>query len=219
MRLFTKLLDLIYPPRCIFCHCLLDSGTICETCAASLPVLDREARQQSFDGIRTCSSLFPYEGNIRESLLRYKFHGLSFYGEDYARLMLLHFTLEETECDLISWVPLSRRRLRQRGYDQARLLAQRLSEYLGLPCERVLKKVKNVAPQSRTGGPEARKKNISGAYRLARKADVRGKTVLLVDDIVTTGSTLSECAAVLREAGAAEVKALTVARTKTDRSD
>lgn len=214
MSVLEYLLDLIYPPHCMFCHKLIEHGRICEACHEDLPILGYDERKQRFNVIENCSSLFYYEKNVRESLLRYKFHGLRFYSEEYAKLMLMNFTMEETECDLISWVPLSSRRLRERGYDQARLIAEQLSRYLGLPCARVLKKVKNVRPQSQTGEWAARTVNIKNAYRVSGKIEIRGKTILLIDDIVTTGATLEECAATLMAAGAASVKALTIARRK-----
>ena len=113
-------------------------------------------------------------------------------------------------------MPLSRKRLRSRGYDQARLLAEHLSKKISRPCVRLLKKVRNAAPQSGTGGREERKANVLGAYRAFGKQELRGKTVLLIDDIVTTGATLTECASVLTSAGAARIKAVTLARTDLD---
>ena len=214
MSFLSSLLDLLYPPKCMFCHRLLNKGekNICFSCAASLPVLEEAERRQSFGGVSNCSSLFSYEGNVRESLLRYKFHGMQAYGAEYARLISSFLEKDELSCDIISWVPLSRKRLRKRGYDQARLLAESIALNSMAPCIGVLEKEKNVAPQSGTGGRQARKANIRGAYRVAVGTEISGKRILLADDIVTTGSTLAECAKVLLIAGAADVKAVTVAR-------
>lgn len=118
----------------------------------------------------------------------------------------------EISCDIITWVPLSRKRLRKRGYDQARLLAEELSRISGVGCCRLLQKTRNNPAQSGTGSAEKRRANVSGVYRAADEDQVKGKSILLVDDIVTTGATLSECARVLISAGAREVKAVTVAR-------
>ena len=117
------------------------------------------------------------------------------------------------EYDLVTWVPLSRRRLRERGYDQARLLAKATAKELGLPLTPTLHKQRNTQPQSGTGDAAKRRANITGAYRMKRGADVAGKRVLLIDDIVTTGATLSECARVLGKAGAEQVVCATVARS------
>lgn len=117
------------------------------------------------------------------------------------------------EYDLVTWVPLSRRRLRERGYDQARLLARSTARELGLPLTPTLHKQRNTQPQSGTGDAAKRRANIAGAYRMKQGADVTGKRVLLMDDIVTTGATLSECARVLGKAGAEQVVCATVARS------
>ena len=106
---------------------------------------------------------------------------------------------------------MSRRRLRKRGYDQARLLAEELSEILHLPAEKLLEKRVDTKPQSGTGSAEKRRANAAGVYACPDADKVRGKHILLVDDIVTTGATLCECAKVLRSAGAAEICGAAVA--------
>ena len=219
MGVFQNLLDLLYPPRCIFCHCFLGKNekAVCHSCTESLPLLTEKDRVQALAGIPQCTSLFRYEGNVRQALLRYKFRGLSFYSREFASLMAENMTDEELTCDIITWVPLSRKRKRSRGYDQAGLLAAALAKRKGIPCRALLVKKRNAAPQSGSGGREERKRNIRDAYRLKKDADIIGKTVLLIDDIVTTGATLEECAAVLSAGGAACVKAATAART--DRTD
>lgn len=213
--MFSQLLDLLFPPRCILCHRLLEKGerVFCSGCRSSLPILPEAEREQHLQGIEVCSSLFRYEGDIRSSLLRYKFHGLAFYGRHYAKLLVQHLSPDETACDVVTWVPLSRARLRKRGYDQAMLIARELAKEKGIPCEKLLIKMRNAAPQSGRKSREERRSNIHGAYRLKRRADVNGKKILLIDDIVTTGATLTECASVLSRSGAASVKAVTVART------
>jgi ComF family protein len=128
--------------------------------------------------------------------------------------MAENLTSEELSCDVITWVPLSKKRKRTRGYDQAQLLAKDLASWIQVPYSCLLVKKRNAAPQSGSGGREERKANIRDAYRIKDGADIRGKTILLIDDIVTTGATLEECAAVLSSAGAACVKALTIARTE-----
>lgn len=216
MKLFQDMLDLIYPPRCMFCHCFLkrNERTVCRSCREHLPLLDEKDRQISLKEIPVCSSLFRYEGDVREAILRYKFHGLSFYSREFASLMAENLTKEELSCDVITWVPLSKKRKRARGYDQARLLAEKLASRIRVPCSCLLVKKRDAAPQSGSGGREERKANIRDAYRIKDRIDIRGKTILLTDDIVTTGATLEECAAVLLSAGAACVKAATIARTE-----
>lgn len=215
-KLWSVLLDLLYPPRCAFCHCFVESSaiTVCEDCCKSLPYTTNGGRQKA-DFVAVCVSPLYYEGDVRESLLRYKFSGAAGYAKAYAPLMTgcIQEYLD-TEYDLITWVPLSRKRLRQRGYDQAQLLAEAVAAELDTEAVGTLKKIRNTAAQSQTGSAEKRRANISGAYRVPDPEYVADKRILLIDDIVTTGSTLSECARALGLAGAERVLCATVARRR-----
>ena len=153
---------------------------------------------------------------MRQSLHRYKFQGAAAYYRIYAELMSACLSEHGLTPDLVTWVPLSRKRLRRRGYDQARLLAEEVARLQGLPCERTLEKIRNNPAQSGTSGVEQRQKNVLGVYRPV--TSFTGEHVLLIDDIVTTGSTLSEAAKMLLDAGAGEVSALTLARTAGENS-
>lgn len=215
MKVFSALLNLLFPPKCMFCHRLLHKGeeSVCPSCAASLPIKEKAVREQRLRGISLCTSAFLYEGDVRQSLHRYKFGGCAFYAQKYAQMMASLFDAEELACDMISYVPLSRKRRRKRGYDQAQLLAEHLSRLTGIPCVCTLQKLRNTAAQSGTEGKARRYENIHGAYRATHTEVFSGREILLVDDIVTTGATLEECAAVLLASGAKAVKAATAART------
>lgn len=214
MKLWSALLDLLYPPRCTFCHCFVKSSAvaICDNCRKNLPYTTNGGRQKA-DFVTVCVSPLYYEDDVRESLLRYKFHGATGYAKAYAPLIAncIREHLDQ-EYDLITWVPLSRKRLRRRGYDQARLLAEAVATELDTMAVGTLKKIRNTAAQSQTGSAEKRRANISGAYRVMNPALVADKRILLIDDIVTTGSTLSECARTLGLAGAERVICAAVAR-------
>lgn len=215
MKAVIFLLDLLYPPRCAFCHAFLETSGdgLCAHCRTGLPFAQNGGRQR-FSFVRACVSPLNYEGDVRASLLRYKFGGATGYAKVYGRLVADTVRTELAgEYDLITWVPLSRRRLRERGYDQARLLAKATAKELGLPLTPTLHKQRNTQPQSGTGDAAKRRANIAGAYRMKTGADVTGKRILLMDDIVTTGATLSECARVLGKAGAEQVVCATVARS------
>ena len=214
MKFFDRVLELLYPTKCTFCHKLTGGDTVCKSCAEKLPLTAGGAQAQKFPFISQCVSPLYYEGNVRESLLRYKFGGLSLYSAVYAGFMAKCIDENQISCDIITWVPLSRKRLRKRGYDQAKLLAGELSERTGIPCCRLLKKTRNNPAQSGTGGAEKRRANVSGVYTALKPERIKGKSILLVDDIVTTGATLSECGRILLSAGAGEVRAVTVARKR-----
>ena len=214
MNILDRVLDLLFPRRCAFCHRLTQSGAkVCPRCMAELPYT-RESAKQSFPHLDGCWSPLYYTGDVRRSLLRYKFQGLSMYAELYGEFLAKCIDENKISCDSITWVPLSRRRLRRRGYDQARLLAEALSGRKGIPCVPTLRKIRNNPAQSGAGDAKKRQKNVKGVYRALPDAEIRGKRLLLVDDIVTTGATLSECASILRQAGAKEVLGLSLARRK-----
>ena len=212
--ILMDLLELIYPEKCTFCHQRLHGKTryICEDCVRNLPYTNLDASQAFYD-VSRCYSLLYYENEVKESLHRYKFYGLELYAPIYAGMMNASFRIDLMGIDLISWVPLHRTRKRSRGYDQAELIARELSRLSGFPCERLLKKTVNIAPQSSIkGGIKERKENISNVYAPVNRLQIEGKRILIVDDIVTTGATLGECASVLKKNGAAEIQAITVAR-------
>lgn len=215
-RLTERLLDLLYPPKCAFCRKLVSDGRLlCPACEKKLPVPDREDQVQRFPHLALCLSPLYYTGDVRQSMLRYKFRGLAVYSRIYGELMDACLSAHDIEADLITWVPLSGRRLRKRGYDQAKLLAEELAKRRGTECRRLLKKQKHNPAQSGAGGPAERARNVRGVYRGLDGA--AGKRILLVDDIVTTGATLSEAAGVLLDAGAEQIIGITLARhEKTD---
>ena len=214
MKCLAALLDLLYPSRCVFCRRLTQRGAlICPLCRNGLPETKANAVQH-FPHLRLCASPLFYVGSVRSSLLRYKFGGASHYARLYGEYLAKCVDENKISCDSITWAPLSRQRLRRRGYDQARLLAEALAGELGLPCEAMLRKKRNNRPQSSTGSAEKRRRNVENVYALQDGAAVKGKRILLVDDIVTTGATLSACAKALKTGGAAEVCAVTVARRR-----
>lgn len=203
------LLEFFFPSRCCFCRRLTRNGSfLCRACAGKYPDRPPGQRERALTRTLRCLSPLRYEGEARRALLRYKFGGLPGYAAVFGAYM--------RECldggdgfDCVAWVPLSAKRLRKRGYDQARLLAEELAERLGLPCLPLLEKTRHSPAQSGLHSREQRRRNAAGAYRCAGGA--AGKRILLVDDIVTSGATLTECARVLRQAGARSVTAITAA--------
>lgn len=215
MKVVDWLLDMIYPPRCAFCRRLLSGREkgVCRFCRPKLPYVPADGQVQHFRNVDKCLSPLYYHGSVKDSLHRYKFGGATAYADIYSEFIVKCIDENQISCDSITWVPLSRRRLRRRGYDQAELLAKLIAKHLGQSPVRLLKKQRDTPPQSKTGSVEKRRANIAGAYACLRPELVQGKQVLLVDDIVTTGATLSEAARVLKRAGAKEVICATLARS------
>lgn len=213
----AALLDLLFPPRCVFCGKILGAGErdLCAACQRSLPWLIEGAAEQKGEFFSKCVSPLRYEGAVRASIHRYKFKGLSAYAGVYGSLTAQcvrdHLA---GEYDLITWVPLSPRRKRERGYDQAFLLAQSAALALDDVAAETLRKTIHTKAQSGMEHAAARRGNVMNAYQCTEPSLVAGRRVLLIDDVVTTGATLSECAKVLRIAGAEDVVCATLARAR-----
>lgn len=216
MRPLRFLLDLLYPPKCPFCGRILERGEEgwCASCREELPWTG-PGDSKTVGSCDICLSPLWYQDGVRAGTHRYKFDGGPGHAQLFGTLMAqcLHDRWEEP-VDLVTWAPLHPKRRRERGYDQAELLARRVGELAGLPAERTLEKTRATAVQSQTGDGEARKANVRGAYRALPGLDLAGKRVVLIDDVVTSGATLSECAAALRQAGAGSVVGLTFARAR-----
>ena len=210
------LLDLVYPTRCVFCRRSMPPGKpgICPKCEDRLPFTENGGRRRG-DFFAECISALYYEGDVWEAIHRYKFQGVQAYAEVFGELTAscIYENLHD-DFDILSWVPLDPRRRRSRGYDQTEMIARVVGKRLCREPETVLRKRRGVRPQSDTGAPEARKANIAGAYHVIDSEKVIGKRILLIDDIVTTGSTLSECAKTLLLAGAEEIRCATLASTR-----
>ncbi len=209
------LLDLLFPPKCTFCGKFLKTGEseICAKCRKDLPYTQGEQAKTKGDFFTVCVSPLYYQGDVRASIHRFKFKGRSNYAAAYGKLV--------AQCiqdhlagryDLISWVPLSAGRLKKRGYDQAMLLCMAAALELSDVGVETLRKQKEVPAQSGMGAPEKRRANISGAYEVVDPELVAGRRILLIDDVITSASTLSECAKTLLMAGAEEVLCATLAK-------
>ena len=213
MNPLHALLDLLYPPRCPFCARILERGEdrICALCQQDLPWTDGPG--PAVEGCELCLSPLRYRDRVRDAVHRYKFRGGAARAELFGELMdrCLHDRWD-SPVDLVTWVPLHPRRKKRRGYDQAELLARRAAELRGTPAIPTLEKVRITGTQSQQNTEADRRANVEGAYRALPGLDLTGKRVVLVDDVVTTGSTLAQCAACLRSAGASEVVALTFAQ-------
>lgn len=197
---------LLFPPKCLLCRRILEKEEtdLCHRCRMEYP--DCGGDRRKFPFLDSWTAVWYYEGKVRASILRYKFHGARGYAQGYARLLALRLEQAHPEgFDLVTWVPTSRLRRLRRGYDQVALLADALGRELGQTPVRLLKKVRNNPPQSGISGQAERRANVLNAYRLRHPDAVVGKRVLLLDDIVTTGATAGECARLLLTAGAKQV--------------
>jgi competence protein ComFC len=195
--------------RAPFCHCcsrpfegLIDGEFCCPNCEDRAPAFDCAVANYQAKGV------------LRDLIHRFKYSR-----QYYLRSVLAHCLLEAMKdaricacpVDCLVPVPLHPTKLRERGFNQATALAESLSKPMRLPILRCIERHRYTDTQTRFDRVE-RMQNLRNAFALRKNSDVRGKHLLLVDDVLTTGSTLHECAQVLRKAGAESVRAITVAR-------
>ena len=206
------LFHLLFPPKCVLCKSVLtkEETDLCRSCRESQ--LEYNGSKIKISFLAQWTGLWYYKENVRLSILRYKFYGRRNYAQSYGRLLAMKLLKEGwDDTDLLTWIPISRQRKRKRGYDQSQLLATAVAKELGMQEVALLRKIRNTKPQSTMGSAAHRRANILGAYEVMDPALVRGKRILLLDDIITTGATASECARTLLTAGAKEVKLATLA--------
>ena len=212
-KLSRGILDFFFPRRCPFCGAVAGKELLCNKCLRSLPFTGEHAVREGTFG--RCAAPLYYEDRVREAILQFKFKaklgGLSCFGMLMAECAAEHYS---GAFDAITWVPVSKKRLKKRGFDQTRYLTGSMCvDWHVAPIER-LRKVTDNPPQSTLETEEQRRANVLGVYEAVNAEQFRGKRLLLVDDILTTGATLSECVRVLKEAGAGEVMCLTLAMSR-----
>lgn len=206
------LIHLLFPPKCVLCRRILQNQEtdLCHTCRADAPEFTKSKRKIPF--VAQWTGIWYYNGNVRGSIHRYKFANARRYAAAYARALAVQLQKEEMDSfDILSWIPVSRSRKRKRGYDQGQLLAEALGQELGCAPVAVLKKYRNNPPQSSLSLQAERRANVMNVYAVTDPGLIRGKRILLVDDVVTTGATASECGKTLLIYGAKEITLATVA--------
>ena len=214
IKIFDYILSLIYPPKCVFCGTVIDKSDICEECEKTLPFTKGDSIYQKFPFVDKCISPLYYKDYVRRAVLRFKFAGCSCYSRRLGRIMseCAENNLDCGSIDMVSCIPLSRKRMHDRGYNQAELLAKEISKKVGVEYLPTLKKIRHNTAQSTIKDSKQRAANVIGAYSVIDAEEVKGKYILLVDDVVTTGSTVSECARILKKSGAKAVYCVTLAR-------
>lgn len=228
-RIVERILDWFYPPKCILCetllplekkerflceHCKQHRGwlekPVCQKCGGKIgggEILCQRCKEEDFifeKGI----AVFSYQ-QVKPVIAHFKFKEFK---RDAIPLSMLMTEYLETfypeiikEADLLIPVPMHEKKKRQRGFNQAELLGEGLGKRIGIPCLlNNLRRIRETTPQSKLSSLQ-RKENLKGAFDLLLPDEIRGKTVLLIDDIFTTGTTVNECAKVLYQGGAKKV--------------
>ncbi|MCS6829279.1 MAG: ComF family protein [bacterium] len=228
--IWAEVLDALYPPRCAACA-LVGCAGWCDECAEhipyiALPVCVRCGTPVHPEGFciacyrrplvpEAVRAVTRYEGVMRAAIHRFKYEGRPSLAPALAQLLVQSWQTPLAEAlhgvDVVLPIPIHRRRERERGFNQSALLAREFCQSTGLPLLRgVLERTVYRQPQVGLGEVE-RRENVKDAFRMVQPHAVRGKSVLLIDDVWTTGSTLNEAASTLLAAGAERVFAYTVA--------
>ena len=211
--LWNKAVNLFYPERCPYCNKVISLGALCcEECEKELT--DIEYHTYARGGYLTIST-FPYTGIFADAIKRFKFQNGRQFSYQLARMMADTIVREygDREFDMITFVPLHPKNQKQRGYNQSELLARELSRILSIPLVSALRKTRYNKPQHSLKRVSEREKNVKGVYRCTDEKLIQNKKIILVDDIITTGFTMAECASTLKKAGADEIICLTFAVT------
>lgn len=241
MTIWQRFLNILLPPRCIKCGKILsEKNGLCADCFSkitfiSAPLCQRcgmpfaESANLKFGTVQYCGaclqkkkflfalqrSAFIYDDESKDLILDLKFRDRTNTAETLANMMYAagHDIWHEAP-DLLIPVPIHRLRLLKRRYNQSALLCKYLTVKSGIPADYTsLVRALNTVPQVQLSGA-ARRNNLKHAFAVENPQNLRGKKVVLIDDVTTTGSTLNECAKVLHKAGAAAIYSLTLARTK-----
>ena len=203
-KILTGLVSVFFPQRCACCgRVIVPSALFCPECLAALP---KTVYERSAVGGFLCSAALLYEEPYSTALKRFKFHskpgGLR--GFAYLTVKAARERFAGKDFDAVTCVPMTRLAVFKRGYNQSEELARACAKLMALPFEPVLEKYRSNAPQ-RTLNRSRRMKNVRGVFRIRKSHSVTGKRYLLIDDVITTGSTLGECARVLKAGGCSDV--------------
>ena len=226
-------INLVYPLHCAACKSpleALDELRVCASCIKKIrpnPLpwckscgraltnasdICAECRKKRFSFERAYSA-YTYEDALKELIHQFKYRNRLSLAKILSNLMI-DFVMDNTgvvdKIDLVTYVPLPNNRLRKRGFNQSKVLAAKLSERFGIALGDLLEKTRATRPQSELSR-DRRLVNVKGAFRAKEPYPVN-KRILLVDDVMTTGTTLDECSRVLVDSGAKSVRCLTLAR-------
>jgi ComF family protein len=195
-----KLLPRLTPPLCPQCGRPQPENSLCPSCASW---------QATIDGIR---APFRFEGLVRTAIHQLKYRNLRALSETLAGFLGDYLATSPLPVAVLVPVPIHDQRLRERGYNQSSLLAQELAKLTGLPLVAdCLIRQRPASPQARTGTVVERRSNVAGAFT-CRNQRLKNESVLLIDDVATSGATLDACAVALKDAGVNSVWGLTLAR-------
>ena len=208
----------IYPQTCGICG-KINENSLCKKCEKNLKKqsenqIIKDGEEIEYKYFNELMYIFKYEGQIRKIILDYKFNEKAYIYLTFVNFLLKNEKIFENikSYDTIIPVPISKKRQKERGYNQSLLIAREISNQTNLKLvNNCLIKTKNIVEQSKLN-KEDRRQNIQGVYKLQNMQLIKNKKILLIDDIYTTGSTVNECSKILRQGNPSKIGVLVLAR-------
>lgn len=215
--MFEYFLNLIFPNVCGFCE-KINKNSLCKSCELSLAKYGlnciKDYRQDKVKYFDYLYCALKYENIVRKKIISYKFGEKSYLYKTFAKIILKNKKLYRffNLYDIIIPVPMHKSKKSVRGYNQTELIAKEITKLANIKCNiKCLVKIKNTHVQSTLNKTE-RIKNVKDVFYINNAEEIKGKKVVLLDDIYTTGSTINECSKMLKQAGAKEIFVLTIAK-------
>lgn len=202
--ILTKILDFLFPHICIFCSTV--GNPVCEKCVQEkfISYPDKNFENDETTYLDNIFINYAYNEPVSKLLFDYKYNGCFSYHKFISELIFRNSKEVLNQNDFITFVPMHRKKQWTRGYNQSELLARSLSKRAKIPLINVLQKAKNTKSQADLNREE-RLKNLDDAFEINSNISLLDRSVIIIDDVITTGSTLNECAKVLKSVGAREV--------------
>lgn len=212
--MLEKIIELIFPTTCGVCG-KISKKPLCAVCSKQIEkIVVAKKTEVIGKNFESFIYLFKYKGAIREKIINYKFNENSYLYQTFAELIIKNKKICRfiKNYDIIIPVPISKKRLKERGYNQSELVAMKIAKALQIEyIKDSLIKEKHIKTQSLLN-KEERRHNVYNAYKVVNEDKIKGKKVILFDDIFTTGSTANECSRILKLAGASKIAVLTIAK-------
>ena len=227
-----KFRAVFYPDRCWFCNEVIEyktdlcisckenvkriSGNRCLNCGMAESFCDCKGKSHFYDGI---TAPYMYNELVRRGILRWKYydnvHAVKFFAKETVKCIINDFS--SVKFDVITYIPQTKNEEDEKGQNQSELLAKEISKYLKIPCEQLLEKIFETTRQHDLP-MHMRYGNVFGVFGCTNKSTVTGKTILLIDDVKTSGNTLNECAKVLQLNDATAVYCAVIAVAENKKS-
>ncbi|WP_294389157.1 ComF family protein [uncultured Clostridium sp.] len=204
LKIYNEILDIIYPAeeKCITCRIDGFIG-LCPCCKNSINRANIEKDSLSYGF---------YGGIIKILILKFKYESNFTAGYVLSNFLIEMIKEQEINGDVICYVPMSRKAKKKRGFNQCEIMAKNVGYKLNIPVSNCIKKIKDTREQ-KTLTKEERIINLKGAFKISSINEIKNKNIILIDDVMTTGATISECKYILKKSGAKQIIVLTIAKS------